>query len=69
MSLLVGLGGPPPQWSAGAEPLIRGLGRANSKRIGVTRLTFWGHVIRHVTISSPHLPFPIGGPLELSLYF
>jgi len=35
-----------------------------SKRIGVTRLTFHGsrdHLI-------PHIPFPIDGPLEQSLY-
>jgi len=70
VSLLVGLG----RSSATVECRGRAPGqgvweRANSKRIGVTSLTFRGHVIGHLTISSLHLPFPVGGPLELSLYF
>jgi len=36
-----------------------------SKRIGVTSLTFQGHVTSSVTW---HRPFPIGSPLEPNLY-
>ena len=43
-----------------------------SKRIGVTSLTFQGHVtssvIRSRDHSIAHIPFPIGGPLEPNLY-
>jgi len=42
-----------------------------SKRIGVTSLTFLGHVtlsvIGHLTVRFPR-PFPIGGPFEPSLF-
>jgi len=40
-----------------------------SKRIGITSLTFqvtWRHWSHDHLI--PHIPFPIGGPLEPSLY-
>jgi len=43
----------------------------HSKRIGVTSLTFKGHVTSSIT-SCDHsialMPFPIGGSLEPSLY-
>jgi len=40
------------------------------ERIGVTRLTFHGHVTSSITWSfDSHRPFHIGGPLEPSLYF
>ena len=43
-----------------------------SKRIGVTSLTFQGHVTSSVTTSRDYsiarMPFPIGSPLEPNLY-
>ena len=39
-----------------------------SKRIGVKSLTFQGHVTWSRDHSVAHMPFPIGGPLEPSLY-
>ena len=40
------------------------------KRIGVTSLTFQGHGQGHRSRdhSIAHIPFPVGGPLEPSLY-
>ena len=60
-----------PMWSSLIDHLEQSLSPAVyeilcSKRIGVTSLTFYGHVTSSVTLPFDilHMPFPIGGPLD-----
>ena len=65
------LGGARPQWSAGAEPLVRESGGGRTLSVLGSRVWPFGVMWRHRSRDHFFTPYAISycGPLELSLYF